>query len=79
MQTEFSVLAQLCEKLEDTKKRKLMVDLVASFLRKLSLEEIESGTIMLLGRSFSKKDSNVLEVSWATIRTVVKNLIDVDC
>jgi len=78
MQTEFRVLAELGEKLEKTKRRTLMVDLVAEFLRNLSHDEIEPATSMILGRSFPKGDAKTLEVSWATVSGVVKRLINVD-
>jgi DNA ligase-1 len=78
MRIEFRVLAELGDKLENTTKRTLMVDLVVEFLRNLSPDEIEPATIMILGRPFPKGDTRTLEVSWATISGVVKRLIKVD-
>jgi DNA ligase-1 len=78
MRIEFRVLAELVDKLENTTKRTLMVDLVVEFLRNLSPDEIEPATIMILGRPFPKGDTRTLEVSWATISGVVKRLIKVD-
>jgi DNA ligase-1 len=78
MRIEFRVLAELGDKLENTTKRTLMVNLVAEFLRNLSPDEIEPATVMILGRPFPKGDARTLEVSWATISGVVKRLIKVD-
>jgi DNA ligase-1 len=78
MRTEFRVLAELGDKLENTKKRTLMVDFVAEFLRNLSPDEVEPATSLILGRPFPKADTRTLEVSWATISGVVKRLIKVD-
>jgi len=78
MQTEFRVLADLCEKLEATKKRTVMVDLVAVFLKQLQAGEVEPAVSMILGRPFPKWDQRVLEVSWATLSNVIKRLTNID-
>ncbi len=41
MQTFFVALAELGEKVEATRKRLVMIDLVAEFLRRLELDEVE--------------------------------------
>jgi len=78
MQTEFRILAELCEKLEGTSKRTLMVDLVANFLMQLNGDEVEPATSMILGRAFPKWDQRTLEVSWATLSGVIKRLTNVE-
>ncbi|MDH5449279.1 MAG: ATP-dependent DNA ligase [Candidatus Bathyarchaeota archaeon] len=78
MPTEFRTLAELCEKLEGTSKRLLMRDLVADFLKKVQADEVEPATSMILGRAFPKWDQRTLEVSWATLRGVIKRLANVD-
>ena len=78
MPTEFRALADLCEKLEATKKRLQMTELVADFLKRLSDDEVEPATSMILGRSFPKWDQRVLEVSWATLSEIIKRLTNVD-
>jgi len=78
MQTEFRILAELCEKLEGTSKRTLMVDLVANFLMQLNRDEVEPATSMILGRAFPKWDQRTLEVSWATLSGVIKRLTNVE-
>jgi DNA ligase-1 len=78
MQTSFEVLAGLCEKLEATRKRTIMIDLVAKFLKSLKAEEVEPAVSMILGRPFPKWSQQVLEVSWATLSDVIKRLTNVD-
>jgi len=78
MQTEFRALAELCEKLENTSKRTLMVSLVAEFLKSLHADEVEPATSMILGRPFPKWDQRTLEVSWATLSGLIKRLTKVD-
>jgi len=78
MQTAFRELCELCEKLEATTKRLLMVDLVANFLRELQSDEVEPAVSMILGRPFPKWDQRVLEVSWVTLSDLIKRLTDID-
>jgi len=78
MQTEFRTLAELCEKLETTSKRTLMVSLVAEFLKRLHPDEVEPATSMILGRPFPKWNQRTLEVSWATLSDLIKRLTKVD-
>lgn len=78
MQTRFQVLAELCEKLETTRKRTVMVDLVADFLNQLDADEVGSTVSMLLGRAFPKWDQRVLEISWATLSNVIKRLTNLN-
>jgi len=78
MQTQFQTLAELCEKLETTSKRTLMVSLVAEFLKRLDADEVEPAASMILGRPFPKWDQRTLEVSWATLSGLIKRLIKVD-
>ena len=78
MQKEFRALAELCEKLETTSKRTLMVSLVGEFLKRLHADEVEPATSMILGRPFPKWDQRTLEVSWATMSGLIKRLTNVD-
>jgi len=78
METEFRALAELCEKLEATSKRTLMVNLVAEFLKRLHADEVEPAISMILGRAFPKWDQRTLEVSWATMSGLIKRLTNVD-
>ncbi|MGQ9530837.1 MAG: ATP-dependent DNA ligase [Candidatus Bathycorpusculaceae bacterium] len=78
MQTPFKALAELCEKLEATTKRLLMIDLVADFLRKLEAEEVELAVSMILGRPFPKWSQQTLDVSWATLSDIIKRITGVE-
>jgi len=78
MQTAFLALCELCEKLEATTKRLLMVDLVVTFLKDLHTEEVEPAVSMILGRPFPRWDQRVLEVSWATLSSLIKRITSVD-
>ena len=78
METRFHVFAQLCEKLEATSKRLVMVDLVADFLNQLGEDEVEPAVSMMLGRAFPKWDQRVLEISWVTLSDVIKSLANVN-
>lgn len=78
MRTEFQALAELCEKLEATSKRTLMIDLAAEFLKRLHVDEVEPATSMILGRALPKWDQRTLEVSWTTLSGVIKRLTNVN-
>jgi DNA ligase-1 len=78
MSTEFLALAELCDKLEETPKRLLMIDLVANFLKHLHANEVEPATSMILGRAFPRWDQRTLEVSWATLSGTIRRLTNID-
>jgi DNA ligase-1 len=78
MQTAFRDLCDLCEKLEGTTKRLMMVDLAANFLKSLQPDEVDPAVSMILGRPFPKGDQRVLEVSWATLSSLIKRLTNVN-
>ena len=78
MPTSFKSLAELCEKLEATKKRLLMISLVANFLKNLEAEEVEPAVSMILGRPFPKWSQQTLEVSWATLNELIKRITKAD-
>jgi DNA ligase-1 len=77
MPAPFKSLAELCEKLEATKKRLAMIDLVANVLKNLEAQEIEPAVSMLLGRAFPKWSQKTLEVSWATLSEIIKRITGV--
>jgi len=74
----FQTLAELCEKLESTTKRKAMANWVASFILQLEAGEIEPVISMLLGRVFPKCDQRVLEISWTTISTTIRKITNIN-
>ena len=78
MQTPFKALAELCEKLEGTKKRLLMIDLVADFLKNLEAQEVEPAVSMILGRPFPRWSPKTLEISWATLSEIIRRITSVE-
>lgn len=78
MSTTFKSLAELCQKLEATKKRLMMISLVANFLKNLEAEEVEPAVSMILGRPFPKWSQKTLEVSWATLNELIKRITKAD-
>ncbi|UCE29442.1 MAG: ATP-dependent DNA ligase [Candidatus Bathyarchaeota archaeon] len=74
MGTDFKALAELCEKLEASSKRTLMANSVATFLKRLTADEVGAATSMILGRALPKWEDRTLEVSWATLSSVIKRL-----
>jgi DNA ligase-1 len=78
MPTPFKALAELCEKLEVTKKRLLMIRMVADFLQVLELDEVEPAVSMILGRTLQKWSQKTLEVSWATLSMIIRRITEVD-
>jgi len=78
MPTPFKALAEVCEKLEATSKRLVMIDLVAGFLNSLETQEVEPTVSMILGRPFPKWSQQTLEVSWAILSEIIKRITGVD-
>ncbi len=74
MSTSFKALAELCEKLEATTKRLLMVSLVAEFLDNLEADEVEPAVSMVLGRPLPRRSQQTLDVSWATLSRIIKRI-----
>ena len=78
MPTSFKALAELCEKLEKTTKRLLMIQLVADFLKRLEPDEVKPAVSMILGRPFPTYSQKTLEVSWATLSEIIKRITEVE-
>ncbi|MEM3730889.1 MAG: ATP-dependent DNA ligase [Candidatus Bathyarchaeia archaeon] len=78
MQTPFRSLVELCEKLEGTRKRLQMINLVAEFLKNLEAQEIEPAISMILGRPFPKWSQQTLDVSWATLSEIIRRITGVE-
>jgi DNA ligase-1 len=78
MKTQFRNLATLCEKLENTKKRNLMVELVAKVLVELDSREVKPAIGMILGQPFPSRKDKKLEISWSTIISALKDLVKLD-
>jgi DNA ligase-1 len=76
MPTDFRSIAELCEALESTNKRKVMIEKVAFFLNRIDLEEIEPAVLMILGRILPRWDQRVMEVSWVTLIRAIQTIAD---
>ncbi|MHA1431443.1 MAG: hypothetical protein ACTSRV_13780 [Candidatus Freyarchaeota archaeon] len=59
-ETPYRELAELCEEVESTTKRLVIVDLIARFLSKLSVEEIAPAIRMIVGRTFPEWSQKTL-------------------
>ena len=70
-ETPYRELAELCEEVESTTKRLVIVDLIARFLSKLSVEEIAPAIRMIVGRTFPEWSQKTLDVSWRTVQRVI--------
>lgn len=78
MPTSFTVLAELGDKLEATRKRLQILDFAAAFLEKLEPQEVEPAVSMLLGRPFPKHSQLTLEASWATLSDIIRRITNVE-
>jgi DNA ligase 1 len=78
MATSFKAFTGLLEKVGVTKKRTQTVALVADFLTKLNLEELEPAVSLILGRAFPKSSQKTLDVSWQTLNIVLRSITQVD-
>jgi len=74
MPTQFRLLAELCQQLEGMSSRISMVNLVADFLKSLELMEVEPAVSMIVGRALPKHSQQTLEVSWATLSSILMRL-----
>jgi len=70
--TLFSELADLCESLEATTKRKEKTRLLAEFLRRIDPEEVAPAALLIVGSIFPEFDSRTLEVGWRTVKRVLE-------
>ncbi|MFB0561825.1 MAG: ATP-dependent DNA ligase [Candidatus Lokiarchaeia archaeon] len=73
-ETLYEDLAELCEEIESTTKRLVIVDLIAQFLRKISSEEIASSIRMIVGKTFPEWSAKTLDISWRTIQKIIKDI-----
>jgi DNA ligase-1 len=78
MSTLFKSLAELLEKVEATKKRLQTVRMTAEFLENLEPQELEPAVSMILGRPFPKWSQKTLDVSWATLGTILRGVTNAD-
>ena len=72
MATLFKTLSELLEKVESTKKRLEIIEATAQFLKSLEPEELEPAVSMILGRPFPAWSQETLEISWATVSSILQ-------
>ncbi len=54
-----------------------MLEIASDFVKSLNSDEVEPAVSMILGRPFAKSSSLTLEVSWTTIRDVIRRVTGV--
>lgn len=64
---EFVKLAEVCERLNKTTRRKEKIRIISEFLKQLSPEEIAPSVLLLTGEIFSAHEQKPLEVGFVTI------------
>jgi DNA ligase-1 len=75
-QTPFAALAQLGERLEETKKRRELAALLAEFLATLDPDEIPPVVRLIIGQVFAEWDGRALNMSGRAVSSVIDELVD---
>jgi len=74
----FSSIANLLEKVADTKSRLQTTALTADFLKNLEPDEVEPAVSLILGRTFPKWSQKTLDVSWAILSGILQQVTGSD-
>ncbi len=74
MATPFKTLCEVLERVESTKKRLEILKAAAQLLETLETEEVEPAVSMILGRPFPMWSQQTLEVSWATVSSILQKV-----
>jgi DNA ligase-1 len=74
----FKSLSELLENVEATRKRLVIIDQTADYLKTLSAEEIASAVNMMVGRAFPKYIQKTLDVSWSTLTRTLERISQFD-
>lgn len=74
--TSFEDLALLGERLEQTTSRLQMTEMIADFLRQLSVGEVPPGLQLLIGQIFPQWDGRVLNLSWRAVSKIAHQLTE---
>ncbi len=74
----FKSLSELLENVEATKKRLVIIDQTADYLKTLGAEEIASAVNMMVGRAFPKYNQKTLDVSWSTLTRTLERISQFD-
>jgi DNA ligase-1 len=78
MTTLFKSLAELLEKIENTRKRLEIITLTADYLKTLDTEEVEPAISMILGNPLPKQTLKTLDVSWTTLSGILRSVTGTD-
>jgi len=70
--TLFLGLAELCDRLATTTKRKEKMRQISGFLGRLEVEEIAPAVLQIIGRIFPEADSKALEIGYSTIKEILE-------
>lgn len=73
-ETFYKDLAELCEEIESTTKRLVIIELIAQFLNKIFPEEVAPSIRMIVGKTFPEWSPQTLDLSWRTTIKVIKNI-----
>ncbi|MGQ9478847.1 MAG: ATP-dependent DNA ligase [Thermoproteota archaeon] len=71
--TSFRELAELCERLSQTKGRLDKIRMIGDFLKKLRKEEIAPAVLLIVGEIFPEASSKTLEIGLATISKILES------
>jgi DNA ligase-1 len=74
MSVLFKSLAELLESVASTRSRQRTTALIADFLRLVEPKEMEPAVSLIIGRAFPKWSGKTLEVSWATLSNVLRQV-----
>lgn len=74
----FKSLAELLEKIENTRKRLEIITLTADYLKTLDTEEVEPAISMILGRPLPQQTSKTLDVSWTILSGILQRVTGTD-
>ena len=66
-ETTFAALANLCERLSKTTRRKEKVRMISEFLKSLALPEVAPAVLLITGYIFPESEKKPLEVSYASL------------
>lgn len=75
-QTSFEKLALLGEELEKTTGRLQLTQMIAQFLKQLTMDEVPAGLRLLIGQVFPEWDERALNLSWRAVSKIVTDLTE---
>jgi DNA ligase 1 len=70
----FRSLAEVLEKVGQTRSRIQMISLASTYLKTLNEDELAPAVSMILGRAFPKWSQKTLDISWTTISDILQRV-----